>query len=72
MPLPRWLDRIWLVCIALSFCLLLPIWLILSIERMGYRFVFGAIALALIIRYRSNKRAASGQSSDHAGPPTEP
>ena len=60
----RWLDRLWLVAIALSFVFLLPIWLALSIERMGAGMVFGSIALALIWRYRSHRSAASDQSLD--------
>lgn len=63
---PRWLDRLWLTVIALSFCLILPIWLILSIERMGWIFVTGAIALALVIRYHVARRETA---SDAATPP---
>lgn len=54
MRVPCWLDRLWLTAIALSFAFLLPIWLILSVERMGWRFVVGAIAAALFLRYRAS------------------
>lgn len=47
----RLADRVWLTAIALSFAFLLPIWLILSIQRLGYRVVFGSIALALVWRF---------------------
>lgn len=52
MSLPPWLDRIWLILIAVSFCVMVPIWLILSVERYGLVFVIGCIILALAIRWR--------------------
>lgn len=51
MSVPRWLDRIWLVLIALSFALMAPIWIILMSQRFGWRFVTAGVLLALWWRY---------------------
>ena len=50
----RWLDRLWLVLIALAFVLMAPIWAILMAERFGWGMVIGGVAIALLIRYRSS------------------
>lgn len=52
LSLPPWLDRIWLALIAISFCVMAPIWLWLSVERYGLVFVLACIGLALAIRYQ--------------------
>jgi hypothetical protein len=36
MPLPKWLDRIWLWLIAISFCIFVPLFTLVWIERVGW------------------------------------
>ena len=51
MRMPRWLDRLWLVLIALSAAIAIPLWLILSVERMGWRIVLAYLFVAGWLRY---------------------
>jgi predicted membrane chloride channel (bestrophin family) len=50
--LPPWLDRVWLVAIAIAFAIGVPIWAILMSDRFGWPLVIIGIALALFVRYR--------------------
>lgn len=44
------LDTVWLSLVALAFVVIVPLWLILSVERYGARVVIVAVALALCYR----------------------
>jgi hypothetical protein len=50
MPLPPWLDRIWLGLIALAFLVMVPIWLIIHVERYGLAVVLAVLLAALLLR----------------------
>ena len=56
LTIPPWLDRIWLWAIGLSFAFIVPLWLILSVERLGWRIVAAVLTLALFIRLRRTAR----------------
>ena len=46
-----WLDRIWCGLIVIAFLVMVPIWFILSAQRMGWSTVVIFVALALVYRY---------------------
>ena len=53
MPVPRWLDRLWLTLIALSFLILVPGFLWMWAERAGWlSVVLFVVAMFLIGFYR--------------------
>lgn len=35
MAVPKWLDRLWLIAIALSALLMVPLWLSMAVEDFG-------------------------------------
>jgi hypothetical protein len=48
LPLPRWLDRIWLVLIAIAFAVMAPLLVLVWGERLGW-WNLGLIVLLLFL-----------------------
>lgn len=46
----RWLDRLWLCLIAIAFCIAVPIWVALWVERLGLLPLIAILLLAFIVR----------------------
>jgi hypothetical protein len=60
--LSRWLNRLWLGLIAVSFVFLALVWVAVMTERLGWR-VFGALlAGALVTRYWSTRTPTAPHS----------
>jgi hypothetical protein len=53
---PRWLDRLWLVTIAISALLMSATWIYTWGERVGYLTVAGALALLAALVYTFTRR----------------
>jgi len=50
MPLPPWLDRLWLWAIGISFCLVAVMWFAFWGSRIGYLTLAAIIAMAFLAR----------------------
>jgi hypothetical protein len=88
MTIPRWLDRIWLTMIALSFVFFVPLWLIVQYERATTYFgaevvnrslLAGAAGAAFCYwrhwhrnRYSINSSTARENASNPSSSPAEP
>jgi hypothetical protein len=47
----RFIDRVWLTLIAVSFCILVPAYAVVMIQRFGFVTVTGCWTIALLVRH---------------------